>query len=70
MVHGGRPSLRPINSAGLRDREHDLEKPPGTIRIAVLGDPTQQRFRLRYENAFWSVMERELEKCDASGPED
>ncbi len=27
-----------INSAGLRDREHDLKKHAGTFRIAVLGD--------------------------------
>ena len=27
-----------INSAGFRDREHPLVKPPDTIRIAVLGD--------------------------------
>ena len=27
-----------INSDGLRDREHTLRKPPGTLRIAVLGD--------------------------------
>jgi hypothetical protein len=27
-----------INSAGLRDREHALAKPPGAFRVAVLGD--------------------------------
>ena len=27
-----------INSAGLRDREHAIAKPPNTVRIAVLGD--------------------------------
>jgi len=54
-----------INSAGLRDREHDLEKPPGTIRIAVLGDSYAAALQVAMENAFWSVMERELEKCKA-----
>src|SRR3954469_3185924 len=27
-----------VNSQGLRDREHALAKPPGTVRIAILGD--------------------------------
>src|SRR4051812_26091528 len=27
-----------INSDGLRDREHSIEKPPGTFRIAIIGD--------------------------------
>src|SRR4051812_6141945 len=27
-----------ISSAGLRDREHAIPKPPGAYRIAVLGD--------------------------------
>jgi len=27
-----------ISTAGLRDREHAQVKPPGTLRIAVLGD--------------------------------
>ena len=54
-----------INSAGLRDREHDLGKPPGTIRIAVLGDFYAEALQVEMENAFWSVMDRELEKCEA-----
>src|ERR1043165_8792232 len=33
----GRNYVR-INSAGLRDREHKIAKPAGTIRIALLGD--------------------------------
>ena len=27
-----------INSAGLRDREHTVRKPPGVYRIAIVGD--------------------------------
>src|SRR5882762_5363970 len=27
-----------INSQGFRDREHSFAKPPGSLRIAVLGD--------------------------------
>ena len=60
-----------INSAGLRDREHDLGKPPGTIRIAVLGDSYAAALQVEMENAFWSVMERELDNMrSAAGPED
>ncbi|MEO7863444.1 MAG: SGNH/GDSL hydrolase family protein [Nitrospirales bacterium] len=60
----GRAYVR-INSAGLRDREHDLEKSPGTIRIAVLGDSYAAALQVEMENAFWSVMEHDLEQCDA-----
>lgn len=54
-----------INSAGLRDQEHDLRKPLGTLRIAVLGDSFAAAFQVEMENTFWSVMERNLEKCSA-----
>jgi hypothetical protein len=32
------PTYVRINSLGMRDREHSVEKPPGVFRIAVLGD--------------------------------
>jgi hypothetical protein len=54
-----------INSTGLRDREHNLNKSPETIRIAVLGDSFAEALQVEMENAFWSVMERQLDKCDA-----
>lgn len=53
-----------INSAGLRDREHSQEKPPGTIRIAVLGDSYPEAFPVPRENAFWAVMENRLQSCN------
>jgi hypothetical protein len=55
-----------INSQGLRDREHTIAKPANTIRIAVLGDSFAEALQVSAEDAFWSVMERELQKCSAS----
>lgn len=52
-----------INSHGFRDREHTIAKPPGTFRIAVLGDSYVEAFQVPLEQAFWSVMERRLQEC-------
>ena len=52
-----------INSDGLRDREHSKEKPPGTLRIAVVGDSYAEAFQVSQDKAFWSVMERGLQGC-------
>lgn len=53
-----------INSAGFRDREHALRKPPNTFRIAVLGDSYAEALQVPLEKTFWSVLERELHTCD------
>ncbi|HEY5998756.1 MAG TPA: SGNH/GDSL hydrolase family protein [bacterium] len=60
----GRDFVR-ISSRGLRDREHALAKPPGTLRIAVLGDSYAEAMQLPMEQTFWSVLERELGGCGA-----
>ncbi len=52
-----------INSDGLRDREHSLEKPPNTLRIAVLGDSFAQAMEVNQEETFWAVMEKDLQGC-------
>jgi hypothetical protein len=54
-----------INSDGLRDREHAIAKPPNVVRIALLGDSYPEAFSVAAEDAFWSVMEHELQKCGA-----
>jgi hypothetical protein len=56
-----------INSDGLRDREHTLRKPPGTLRIAVLGDSAAEAFQVDADKAFWAVMQRQLGQCEALG---
>ena len=58
----GRDFVR-ISSRGQRDREHDLDKPPGTLRIAVLGDSYAEAMQLPLDQAFWAVLERELAGC-------
>ena len=54
-----------INSAGLRDREHARAKPPSTLRIAVLGDSYAEAMQVSMEEAFWSILEREIKGCPA-----
>lgn len=56
-----------INSAGLRDREHAREKPPDTLRVAVLGDSYAEALQVPVEEAFWAVLERELGACAQFG---
>jgi len=50
-----------INSRGLRDREHSLAKPAGTLRIAILGDSFSEAFQVAQDKTFWAVLERELQ---------
>jgi hypothetical protein len=54
-----------INSRGLRDREHALEKPPGAYRIAVLGDSYAEAMQVAQEKTFWAVLEKKLATCPA-----
>lgn len=52
-----------INRAGLRDREHNLEKPPKTFRIAILGDSYAEALQVPMEQTFWGRLELELSGC-------
>ncbi len=54
-----------INSAGMRDREHRLRKPPGTLRIAVLGDSFAEAMQVDRDRTFWAVLEQRLKACPA-----
>ena len=55
----GRAYVR-INRDGLRDGEHRNPRPEDTFRIALLGDSYCEAFQIEVEDAFWSVMEAEL----------
>lgn len=57
-AEGGAPVR--INGDGMRDRDHAREKPPGTYRIAVLGDSFVEALEVPEDRAFWSVLESEL----------
>lgn len=49
------------NSLGYRDVEHRLDKPAGTLRIAVLGDSIAAGLRVeRYADTFPAVLQQEL----------
>src|SRR5258705_6786632 len=58
-----------INSDGLHDREHTKEKPPHTIRVAVVGDSFAESLQVPIEATFWPIMETRLKKC-ASATDD
>ncbi len=53
------------NRAGFRDRDHDLTKPDGVFRLAVLGDSFTEARALPLEETFWSVAGRDLGACPA-----
>ena len=53
----GQPPWNDYNGDGLRDREHDLRKPPGTRRVVCLGDSTTLGFGLRSAEAYPQVLE-------------
>ncbi len=53
-----------INSQGFRDREHAKTKPSGAFRVAVLGDSFVEAMQVPLEQAFWHLLERELQDCE------
>jgi hypothetical protein len=56
-----------ISEEGLRDRAHSKAKPPGTLRVAVLGDSYAEALQVPMEAAFWAVVEQRLQTCEALG---
>jgi hypothetical protein len=58
----GRAYVR-ANSTGWRDREHSIEKPKDTYRIAVLGDSYVEARQVDIKDTFWSLLEGGLNDC-------
>jgi hypothetical protein len=60
----GRGQVRGIpyetNSLGLRDREYAEAKPPGAVRILMLGDSFTEGWTLEFENVVVKQVERSL----------
>lgn len=54
-----------VNDAGFRDRPHALHKPPGSYRIAVLGDSAVEAMQLDMKSTFWWRLQEELRSCPA-----
>ena len=52
-----------ISAQGLRDREHQVQKPAGIYRIAVLGDSYAEAMQVDVERTFWSLLPKRLESC-------
>lgn len=59
FVSEGRQFIR-INSNGMRAREFAIPKPPGTVRIAVLGNSWTEALQVPLDETFCSVLERRL----------
>jgi hypothetical protein len=66
FVNEGRAYVT-INAAGFRDVDHPKAKPPGTLRIAVLGDSFVEALQVPMKDAFWSVLGDQLAGCGALG---
>ena len=54
-----------INHLGYRDREHELAKPPGRFRIAVLGDSFTEARQMPVEDTYWHRLGEALATCPA-----
>jgi hypothetical protein len=56
-----------INSRGFRDRERSIEKPLGTIRVAVVGDSFTSGLQVELEQTFPAIAEQRIAACPARG---
>jgi hypothetical protein len=51
----------------MRDREHAIQHPPNTLRIAVLGDSFSGAMQVNQDETFWAIMEKNLQGCPNLG---
>ena len=56
-----------ISSAGLRDREHTVSKPAGTLRIAVLGDSYSEAMHVPLDSTYWARLPGLIGRCGIAG---
>jgi len=54
-----------VNAAGRHDEDVPTSKPPGTFRIAVLGDSFTEAKQVPVEQNFCSLIQSNLKNCDA-----
>lgn len=65
-IKEGRASFQ-INQHGQRDIDRQLSKPANTIRVAVIGDSYAEAMQVERDQAFWAVLERELNRQNLFG---
>ncbi|MCH7549441.1 MAG: SGNH/GDSL hydrolase family protein, partial [Candidatus Krumholzibacteriota bacterium] len=61
----GERVVRRINSWGFLDVEHEVEKPPGTIRIGFFGDSYTESRQVHIDDTFFRRAERSLDSPSA-----
>lgn len=54
-----------VNSVGFRDAEHSASKPPGVVRVALLGDSFVEALQVPFEKTAGRVLERRLAATNA-----
>lgn len=54
-----------VNSAGFRGPQWTVAKPPGTFRIAVIGDSFTEAPQVNYNRTFCAIAQHELGECKA-----
>lgn len=52
-----------VSAQGTRDRERTLEKPAGTVRLAVVGDSTTESRQVELEESWPYLLEQRLAAC-------
>ncbi len=51
------------NDEGFRDKSHPVEKPAGTLRIAIIGDSMSEAMAVPQEKTFPSILQDNLGNC-------
>ena len=60
QTHEGRAFIE-VNRDGFRGRDYSFEKPPGTLRVAVLGDSFTEAQHVAFDDTFCAVAQRDLQ---------